>query len=206
VTGNIMKGNVSLPIYRCARGSSSLESFHLHLARFIPGTSASAINFQAFLLDGMTRWNSARATDPLQMPKDYNVRSFDNRLQAKINALSTSVFGEPMLSNCHPPAKYTGELIGVEYLFRQTGEQFSCKEENLDEEIDNGFADDNDDNLHEDPERADKLRIRGFSVYCLLRQKNCHKNVTEKQEQKISQNFEHDQKNSHTTSSRTRKF
>ena len=30
------------------------ESFHLPLARFIPGSSASAVNFQAFLLDGIT--------------------------------------------------------------------------------------------------------------------------------------------------------
>ena len=28
---------IDLPIYRCARGSTSLESFHLHLQRFVPG-------------------------------------------------------------------------------------------------------------------------------------------------------------------------
>ena len=36
-TGSIMKGGKELPVFRCARGSTSLESFHLHLARFIPG-------------------------------------------------------------------------------------------------------------------------------------------------------------------------
>ena len=36
-TGRLTRGGVSLPVYRCARGSSSLESFHLHLNRFIPG-------------------------------------------------------------------------------------------------------------------------------------------------------------------------
>lgn len=36
-TGILKKGLVELPVYRCARGSTSLESFHLHLARFIPG-------------------------------------------------------------------------------------------------------------------------------------------------------------------------
>lgn len=36
-TGKITKGSVILPVYRCARGSTSLESFHLHLNRFIPG-------------------------------------------------------------------------------------------------------------------------------------------------------------------------
>lgn len=36
-TGTIKKGGKSLPVYRCACGTTSLESFHLHLARFIPG-------------------------------------------------------------------------------------------------------------------------------------------------------------------------
>ena len=31
------KGGVELSVYRCARGSTSLESFHLHMNRFIPG-------------------------------------------------------------------------------------------------------------------------------------------------------------------------
>ena len=33
VTGHITKGGVELPVLRCARGTTSLESFHLHLAR-----------------------------------------------------------------------------------------------------------------------------------------------------------------------------
>lgn len=36
-TRELTKGGVRLPVYRCARGSTSLESFHLHLCRFIPG-------------------------------------------------------------------------------------------------------------------------------------------------------------------------
>ena len=36
-TGTVNKGGVELCCYRCARGSTSLESFHLHLNRFIPG-------------------------------------------------------------------------------------------------------------------------------------------------------------------------
>lgn len=33
VTGHLQKGSITLPVFRCARGSTSLESFHLHLAR-----------------------------------------------------------------------------------------------------------------------------------------------------------------------------
>ena len=36
-TGVSKKGGHHLPVYRCARGSTSLECFHLHLSRFIPG-------------------------------------------------------------------------------------------------------------------------------------------------------------------------
>ena len=35
ITGHLKKGGVTLPVFRCARGTTSLESFHLHLARFI---------------------------------------------------------------------------------------------------------------------------------------------------------------------------
>jgi hypothetical protein len=37
VTGNLKKGSKTLPTFRCARGSTSLESFHLHPNRFISG-------------------------------------------------------------------------------------------------------------------------------------------------------------------------
>ena len=36
-TGAIMKGGIELPVYRCSRGSISLESFHNNLDFFIPG-------------------------------------------------------------------------------------------------------------------------------------------------------------------------
>ena len=37
-TGVVTKGGVERPVYRCARGSTALGSFHLHYNRFIPGT------------------------------------------------------------------------------------------------------------------------------------------------------------------------
>ena len=43
-TGTLTKGGVILPVYRCARGSTSLESFHLHLDPFIPGRSPNEIS------------------------------------------------------------------------------------------------------------------------------------------------------------------
>ena len=35
ITGYIRKGGVNLSVLRCARGTTSLESFHLYLARYV---------------------------------------------------------------------------------------------------------------------------------------------------------------------------
>ena len=35
ITGHISKGGVELPVFWCARGTTSLESFHLHLAGYV---------------------------------------------------------------------------------------------------------------------------------------------------------------------------
>ena len=45
-----------------------MESFHSHLVKFILGTSASAVNFQAYLLGGITRWNAAWAKEASMVP------------------------------------------------------------------------------------------------------------------------------------------
>ena len=86
ITGHITKGSTRLPVLRCSRGSTSLESFHLHLTRFVPGTSASAVNFQAYLLDGITRWNTSRAKAAIQSA-DESLRTFNTRLQDKVKLL-----------------------------------------------------------------------------------------------------------------------
>lgn len=44
-TGSLVKGKTELPVFRCGRGSTSLESFHLHLNRFIPGKHCSLLYF-----------------------------------------------------------------------------------------------------------------------------------------------------------------
>ncbi|XP_041468591.1 uncharacterized protein LOC121418673 [Lytechinus variegatus] len=41
--GELVKGGITLPVYRRARGSTSPESFHLHMNRFIPGKFMSYI-------------------------------------------------------------------------------------------------------------------------------------------------------------------
>lgn len=46
----LQKGEKMLSVYRCARGSSSVESFHHHQCSFIPGTTSSEIVPSDFFL------------------------------------------------------------------------------------------------------------------------------------------------------------
>ena len=149
VTHEITKGGKCLPVHRCARGTTSLESFHRHYNTFIPGTSANAVNFQAYLLDGITRWNASRkqaavsSSLSLSLPSQSNlsstipsIRSFDIELISKVNDLNQKVHGKVLIS-LEVPNKYTGEAIGLEFLYREAGMTFHS--EDLDEQIDEGF-------------------------------------------------------------------
>ncbi|XP_054867673.1 uncharacterized protein LOC129347250 [Amphiprion ocellaris] len=154
-TGRLTKGGVSLPVYRCAGGSTSLESFHLH--RFIPVYSASAKYFQVFLVDGLVRWNedrAAAAAPPVAAEEQVaSLRSYCGHLKHILNQKSQRVLGLHMFQDFTRPAAYTGELIGVEYLYQQTGrvlEDVSLDPDAPDEaaaiqaleEADEGFEDD----------------------------------------------------------------
>ncbi|KAK0141515.1 hypothetical protein N1851_021337 [Merluccius polli] len=120
-TGELTKGGVRLPMYRCARGSTSLESFHLHLNHFIPGTSANSLNFQIYLLEGLHRWNQDRGSAALSTGPSM-LRSYSGDLLHCVNTNYEKLFGRKVVPEFCPPSRYTGELIGVQYLFRQTGQ------------------------------------------------------------------------------------
>ena len=155
MTGSMCKGGVTLPVLRCARGTTSLESFHLHLARyrdplinmiihlmsfrFIPGTSASAVHYQAYLLEGVTRWNQARALEAIQQQQPQVLRTFNLRLADKVFILylvwytniklvcllihcrSTMPVRDCLeIRSCQAPAQYTGEQFGIQYLYKQS--------------------------------------------------------------------------------------
>ena len=139
ITGYITKGGVKLPVLRCARGSTSLESFHLHLVQFIPGTSANSVNFQAYLLEGISRWNASRSSAAIFKPEKQVLRTFDVSLQERVNALSESVHGKKVFPFYKSPAKYTGEMFGIQYLYDQSGLKFTPDAEDLNAQIDKGF-------------------------------------------------------------------
>ncbi|XP_058251159.1 uncharacterized protein LOC131356260 [Hemibagrus wyckioides] len=120
-TGTTTKGGIMLTRYRCVRGSTSLESFHCHLQRFIPGNNANTLNFQLYLLEGLCRWNQDREAAFLTC-KSSSFFNYTGEMVHYVNTNSLKVFGRKYFPSFQPPAKYTGELIGVDYLLAQTGQ------------------------------------------------------------------------------------
>ncbi|CAL8237825.1 unnamed protein product, partial [Merluccius merluccius] len=80
-------------------------------------TLASDTFFQAYLLDGLARWNEDRS---VAATTDEQQHSYNHLLRHAVNSLAEDVLGEKIIPYVGP-RKYTGELIGVEYLYAQTG-------------------------------------------------------------------------------------
>eukprot|EP00794_Sanderia_malayensis_P014856 gene14856-16400_t len=139
VKDHVIKGGIRLPVFRCARGTTSLESFHRHLATFIPGFSANAVNFQAYLLDGVTRWNVLRkeAADDTTP-----IASFDTELVMQVDVLHRTVFKKP-LTDRDPPSQATQEDFGMEFLYKQGNR--SLMSEDIDRLVEDVSGDTQDD-------------------------------------------------------------
>lgn len=97
------------------------------------------MHYQAYLLEGIHRWNTSRASAAIDSALPQ-LRSFDFHLQDRIHHLSSSVLGIPANPNYRAPAIYTGELIGIEYLYAETGmaDTFTV---DVDRDIDEGIED-----------------------------------------------------------------
>ncbi|KAL2082089.1 hypothetical protein ACEWY4_021907 [Coilia grayii] len=119
-TGEITKGGVKLPVYRCARGSTSLETFHHYMCRFIPGVPASDLRYQVYLLEGLVRWNENHGEASVDGGQCSAPHCLSAQLQHSFNQLSHE-FGLTLAEPYTQPKEYTGELIGVEYLYSQMG-------------------------------------------------------------------------------------
>lgn len=70
------------------------------------------MHFQAYLLEGLMRWNQDRARAAVSIvgraepPQPYSVL-----LRHVANKLSEEVFGQPLVPNFKGPNKYTGMYI-----------------------------------------------------------------------------------------------
>ncbi|XP_053389918.1 uncharacterized protein LOC128552873, partial [Mercenaria mercenaria] len=159
-TGSLKKGGHTLPTYRSCRGSTSLESFHLHLNRFIPGTLANDTVFQAYLVDGLSRWNQDRAS---VLTSANEPQTYSGLLRFTANKMTQEIF-QKHISAYTPPRKYTGELIGIEYLYDQTGRPLQEYDDDILQMEDTGLdVPEDDDGFHE--LEAEDMTIADFSVF-----------------------------------------
>ncbi|XP_053385559.1 uncharacterized protein LOC123538403 isoform X2 [Mercenaria mercenaria] len=106
--------------------------------RFIPGTLASDVNFQVFLLDGVHRWNQDRQKEITTLENKAPL-SYDGILQHSVNQLANVVLGKEIFPDFTIPGTYTGELIGSEYFYSQstgTTVRYKEAEQSMEEEED----------------------------------------------------------------------
>ena len=67
------------------------------------------------------RWNADRASAAVSS-NESGLESYSGLLIQAVNELSEDVLGKKMKCNVQNIGIHTGEMIGVEYLFNQTGE------------------------------------------------------------------------------------
>ncbi|KAK3720982.1 hypothetical protein QZH41_018539, partial [Actinostola sp. cb2023] len=94
---------------------------HIECIQDPEGTSASDMHFQAYLLEGLQRWNADRATNAVSSAVT-GPESYSGVLCQVVNELSEDVLGKAIRPDVQKVGIYTGERIGVEYLYNQTGE------------------------------------------------------------------------------------
>ena len=137
-----------------------MESFYHHLLNVVPGTSANYVHYQAYFVDGICRWNAMRK-DPSIGSLMSEVGSFDFELTGRFNQLHVEIFGTPFDIKTLPN-KYTGEAIGIEFLFNQTNQSFS--ETYIADNIDNGCSVE-----EEDPE----MSSQDHSIFKKIEENEC---------------------------------
>lgn len=90
------------------------------------------MHFQAYLPDGLMRWNADRATSAVSRVTT-GPETYSGALYQAVNELSEDVLGKELKPDVQKVGIYTGECIGVEYLYNQTGEVL--KENTLEEDV-----------------------------------------------------------------------
>ncbi|KAF0292636.1 hypothetical protein FJT64_009381 [Amphibalanus amphitrite] len=126
-TSPLTRRGAQLQCYSSARGTTFTESFHKHLAKFIPGNAALRdLHFQALLVEGVARWNAEhhRAKTEPDTADDVQLQFLDDWTRSALNDLSLAALNKKFLKTNHGGRVwYNGELVGVTYLYSQTGRQ-----------------------------------------------------------------------------------
>ena len=125
IVKNVNLNGVILPKYKTFRGSNSLEGFHLFLPKMIPGPHCGAEAYQVHLLSGIARWNSDREAQSVFGQKGRKYRHYNTQLVNRLNERHLRLYGEVRESNFCAPIPLGDELIGLEYLFSQSSDDFN---------------------------------------------------------------------------------
>uniref|UniRef100_A0AAV2J5X8 Uncharacterized protein n=1 Tax=Knipowitschia caucasica TaxID=637954 RepID=A0AAV2J5X8_KNICA len=93
----------------------------LQITRVVAVANANAYQvLELYMLEGLSRWNMARAKEAVAVEGASALRSFDVRLMSHLNSLSQRVLGCALVPEFTPPGKPTDERTAVEYLLGQT--------------------------------------------------------------------------------------
>ncbi len=85
---------------------------------FFSGTSANLENFQAYLLEGLERWNEDRAAAAASINKPQSsLRCYSASLQHSLNELSQHLLGSSLVQDYSKPREYTGMCLYCHALF-----------------------------------------------------------------------------------------
>ena len=79
--------------------------YELH---FITGSTASDTHFQAYLLEGLKRWNEDRDRQKLKETQKIST-SYSGVLRHAVNELSLQVFSKKIVTDFVPPRKFSGK-------------------------------------------------------------------------------------------------
>jgi len=71
------------------------------------GTLANDVHFQAYLMEGIARWNADHARAAASS-STTDFRHFSDTLRAAANQLSGQILGDPVDSGFRPAKLYTG--------------------------------------------------------------------------------------------------
>jgi len=69
------------------------------------------MHFQAYLLEGLVRWNEDRATAAAESAQQSGSSSYDSKLRQAVRTLGESVLQKDLVPGYARPNKFTGTLI-----------------------------------------------------------------------------------------------
>lgn len=73
------------------------------------GNSANLLNYQIYLLEGLSRWNQDRAAAAVTS-EPSTLRTYTGELVHCVNRNYEKVFGRKLVPGFSPPAEYTGSV------------------------------------------------------------------------------------------------